>query len=290
MGSNLSPWKSFLSSSFLFCFSGAVATITADVDKFFMRAVFHREHRGTFRRGTQPKGAAARCLSAVLATIVGAATILSLAGCRSQEYPPSARGPAYSGVPSPYAERGPYDSPRPQPHYARGPHYPAGVQGRAGASRSVRSGPSYWDGDRFSGSPSIRIDLRTQRAYFYKGQQLAGVSQVSTGRPGYDTPAGSFRITQKSPNHRSNLYGDYVDAQGRVVKANVDARRDVAPPGTKFRGASMPYFLRFNGAIGMHAGHLPGYPASSGCVRLPEQMARHFFANAPTGTPVTVVR
>ncbi len=52
----------------------------------------------------------------------------------------------------------------------------------------------------------------------------------------------------------------------------------------------MPNFLRFNDAVGMHAGHLPGYPASSGCVRLPDEMARHFFEHAPAGTPVVVVR
>ena len=50
----------------------------------------------------------------------------------------------------------------------------------------------------------------------------------------------------------------------------------------------MPYFLRFNGGIGMHAGFLPGFPASHGCVRMPAQMAERFFQHAPLGTPVTV--
>ena len=225
---------------------------------------------------------------------MGAATILSLAGCRSREYPGPARGAVYPGDPSPYASRGPYYPPgypqAPQPRFGRGPRYPAGNLEREEAQHTFADGSSYWNGDHLSGSPSIKIDLRSQRAYFYKGSQLAGVSPVSTGRPGYPTPAGSFRITEKSPNHRSNLYGDYVDARGGGVKANVDIRRDEAPPGAKFRGASMPNFLRFNDAIGMHAGYLPGYPASSGCVRLPEDMARHFFENAPPGSPVIVVR
>lgn len=52
----------------------------------------------------------------------------------------------------------------------------------------------------------------------------------------------------------------------------------------------MSNFLRFNGAVGMHGGHLPGYPASSGCVRLPDEVARHFFEHAPAETPVVVVR
>jgi lipoprotein-anchoring transpeptidase ErfK/SrfK len=50
----------------------------------------------------------------------------------------------------------------------------------------------------------------------------------------------------------------------------------------------MPYFLRFNGAVGMHAGYLPGYPASHGCIRLPLEMARHFYNNSSHGTPVIV--
>ena len=234
-----------------------------------MRTVFHGGRRGI----------------TIIATVVGATTILALAGCRSHEYPRYARGPVYPGVPN-YPPGYPTG---PQQPYARGPHYPAGAPERGGAGHAFPDSSSYWNGDHLSGSPSIQIDLRAQRAYFYKGQELAGVSPVSTGRPGYDTPAGSFRITEKSPYHRSNLYGDYVDDQGSVVKANVDNRRDEAPPGTKFRGASMPNFLRFNDAIGMHGGYLPGYPASSGCVRLPEDMARHFFANAPAGTPVIVV-
>lgn len=235
-----------------------------------------------------------RYLTAILALVVGAGAILTLAGCRSRVDPYSARGHAHPGGPSAYATRGPHYPPGypqgPHPRSTRGPHYPSGGPDRGGAGPAVRDGSSYWIGDRLTGNPSIKIDLRAQRAYFYKGQELAGVSPVSTGRPGYQTPAGSFRITQKSPNHRSNLYGDYVDAQGRVVKANVDIRRAEAPPGATFRGASMPYFLRFNNAVGMHAGHLPGYPASSGCVRLPANMARVFYANAPTGTAVTVVR
>jgi len=148
---------------------------------------------------------------------------------------------------------------------------------------------SYWDGDGLHGPAHVEIDLKAQRAYFYKGRHLAGVSLVSTGREGFNTPPGTFRITQKSPNHRSNLYGDFVDANGNTVKQDVDATRDSAPTGTRFLGASMPNFLRFNGGVGMHAGYLPGYPASHGCVRLPPKMAQYFYENVSIGTPVTVV-
>jgi lipoprotein-anchoring transpeptidase ErfK/SrfK len=70
---------------------------------------------------------------------------------------------------------------------------------------------------------------------------------------------------------------------------NVDVTRDHPDPGTHFMGARMPYFLRFSGGAGLHAGYLPGFPDSHGCVRLPDNMARLFFENAPSGTPVRVV-
>lgn len=148
---------------------------------------------------------------------------------------------------------------------------------------------SYWDGDGVTGSPSITIDLREQKAFFYKGDRLVGVSLISSGREGYRTPPGNYKIIQKSRDHVSNLYGDYVDASGNVVVANVGVRRDPMPPGTTFRGAPMPYFLRFHGGYGLHAGFLPGFPASHGCVRMPERMAQIFYANVSNGTPVRVV-
>jgi lipoprotein-anchoring transpeptidase ErfK/SrfK len=149
---------------------------------------------------------------------------------------------------------------------------------------------SYWDGDEIGGQPSIKIDLAEQRAYFYRGDQLVGVSVASTGREGYGTPPGEFRITQKDIDHASNLYGDYVDPGGQVVMRNINIKQDAQPPGTTFHGAPMPYFLRIHGGIGMHAGYLPGYPASHGCIRLPERMAVRFFQNAPVGTPVEIIK
>jgi hypothetical protein len=68
-----------------------------------------------------------------------------------------------------------------------------------------------------------------------------------------------------------------------------DADADMpVPRGGKFVPAPMRYFLRFSGANGMHAGYLPGYPASHGCVRLPEEYAIAFFNSVEVGTPVTV--
>ncbi len=146
-----------------------------------------------------------------------------------------------------------------------------------------------WNGDGVSGAPAIVIDLSSQEAIFFKGGQEVGRAPVSTGREGYGTPTGSFKVIQKSPDHVSNLYGDYVDSAGNVVKANVGVNRDKRPPGSRFRGAPMPYFMRVTGAVGMHAGYLPGYPASHGCIRLPKGAAAVFFAHAPLGTPVSIV-
>jgi lipoprotein-anchoring transpeptidase ErfK/SrfK len=74
------------------------------------------------------------------------------------------------------------------------------------------------------------------------------------------------------------------------VMRNINIKQDPQPPATTFRGAPMPYFLRIQGGIGMHAGYLPGYPASHGCIRLPERMAVRFFQNAPVGTPVEIIK
>ena len=138
------------------------------------------------------------------------------------------------------------------------------------------------------GKPSVTIRLSEQRAYFYKGGQLVGISQLSTGREGKNTPIGKFKISQKDPNHVSSMYGDYVDAYDNVVVPNVDVEKDPKPPGTHFKGAPMPFFMRIVGGVGMHAGYLPGYPASHGCIRMPEFMAENFFKSVSEGTPVTI--
>ena len=149
---------------------------------------------------------------------------------------------------------------------------------------------SYWDGDGISGAPGITIDLSQQRAYFYKGQQLVGVSLVSTGTNQHPTPPGEFKITQKSRDHESNLYGDYLWPDGSVAQKEVDTTRDPMPPGARYDGADMPFFMRFNGGIGMHGGYLPGFPASHGCIRMPQNMARIFYENVELNTPVRVIR
>ena len=150
---------------------------------------------------------------------------------------------------------------------------------------------SYWDGDHVTGAPRVRIKIGEQKAFFYKGDQLVGISILSTGREGFDTPSGNFKIQQKDKDHVSSLYGDYVDAvTGEVVKKDIDRSKDPMPKGAKYDGARMPFFMRIHGGVGMHVGFLPGYPASHGCIRMPAFMAEAFFNNVQVGTPVTIER
>ena len=142
------------------------------------------------------------------------------------------------------------------------------------STRSQFDNVSYWDGDGVPGAPSVVVRLSEQRAYFYKGDHLVGVSEISTGREGYDTPTGKFKVIQKSKDHVSSLYGDYVDkVTGAMVLENASRKTDPLPPNARYEGAKMPYFMRIVGATGLHAGYLPGYPASHGCIRMPEFMA-----------------
>jgi L,D-transpeptidase catalytic domain len=147
---------------------------------------------------------------------------------------------------------------------------------------------SYLAGHGIQGKPSIVISLAEQKAFFYKSQQLVGISPVSTGKEGRATPPGKFSITERDKDHLSAWYGDYVDSHEVVVKANVDCRKDPRPPGAHFAGAPMPYFMRVTGGIGMHQGYLPGVPASHGCIRMPAMMAEAFYNEAPLGTLVTI--
>src|SRR6266487_2760775 len=139
-----------------------------------------------------------------------------------------------------------------------------------------------------SGRPSIVVSLRAQEAYLYRRGYRTASSRISSGREGYRTPIGRFQVIRKDEDHRSSLYGDYVDDSSRVVRANVDSRRDARPPHSHFVGTPMPYFLEFSPGYGLHQGYLPGVPASHGCIRMPFWKARQFYDAARIGTPVVV--
>jgi len=106
----------------------------------------------------------------------------------------------------------------------------------------------------------IEISLASQSAALIKNGVPIFRTECSTGRQGYSTRTGRFVITDKERNHRSTIY-------------KVD----------------MPYFMRLSCLdFGMHAGVVPNYPASHGCIRLPAEAARKFFSEIPIGTLVTV--
>jgi hypothetical protein len=159
-----------------------------------------------------------------------------------------------------------------------------------GPGKKAHEPPNYfWNGDGVEGSPRIVISLSDQKAYYYKGNKMVGMSPISSGRePGW-TKAGKFQISEKDIDHRSSAYGSFVrNDDGTVIDGDVDARTDTTPPNAHFEGANMHYFMRVTGAIGMHQGYLPGFPASHGCIRLPANMAAIYYRETPLGTPVEV--
>lgn len=111
------------------------------------------------------------------------------------------------------------------------------------------------------GPVTVIVSLATQRAYVYRNGVPIGVSTVSTGAPGHETPTGVFVILQKAVTHHSNKYSN----------------------------APMPYMQRLTWqGIAMHAGRLPGYPASHGCIRLPPAFAKLLYGITRLGLTVVI--
>jgi lipoprotein-anchoring transpeptidase ErfK/SrfK len=135
----------------------------------------------------------------------------------------------------------------------------------------------------------VIVSIGRQRAYLLIGDEIGIDSPISSGKRGHGTPTGSFTVLEKDKDHRSSLYGDYKDSKGRTVRGGISARIDSAPSGTRFVGAPMKWFMRLTWeGVGLHVGILPGYPASHGCIRMPEPAAAQFFAKVKVGTPVRV--
>jgi len=134
----------------------------------------------------------------------------------------------------------------------------------------------------------VVINLSEQAAYLLQGRQVLLQSPISSGRDGWRTPTGHFRVIAKDPNHQSGSFGLIVDAYGRVVNPSATPATRV-PAHCRYVPAPMPCFIEFAPMIGMHAGYLPGVPASHGCVRMPHDLAAEFFAAVPVGTPVRVI-
>ncbi len=151
-----------------------------------------------------------------------------------------------------------------------------------------------WNGSSKPGPlSSVNIDLSEQKAYLFKGGENVGWTYVASGRSGFNSPTGTFRIMEKIVDKRSNRYGVIVNSNGDVVNSNATAGVTPVPPGGRFLGAKMPYWMRITGyGVGMHAGVIPhpGSPASHGCIRLPRDMAETIYQNAAVGTRVTIMQ
>ncbi len=159
------------------------------------------------------------------------------------------------------------------------------------ASPNYRQTRDFWRGSTIEQTDQansyVVILLKEQRGRLYINKQIAMDFPACTGRDGNkETPEGSYRITQKLQKHTSNLYGSFVDGDKTVKHAVRVSHR--APKGSKFKGAPMPYWMRFNGAIGMHEGRVYREGSSNGCVRIPPEPAKILYSKLGVGSRVIV--
>ena len=131
-----------------------------------------------------------------------------------------------------------------------------------GAIEQLKPGSYLWAPQIAPYGPvTVIVSLTTQRAYAYRNGVPIGVSTISSGAPGHETPTGVFVILQKAVTHKSNCYSN----------------------------APMPFMQRLTwSGIAMHAGNLPGYPASHGCIRLPPEFAKKLFSITKRGLTVVI--
>lgn len=130
------------------------------------------------------------------------------------------------------------------------------------AATRLKPGEFVWQPERASTGPvEIVVSLGNQSAFVYRGGTLIGVSTISSGKTGRESPVGRFQILQKRKMHRSNRYDD----------------------------APMPFMQRLNWyGVALHGGAIPGYPASHGCIRLPMKFAEKLFEATELGAFVFV--
>jgi L,D-transpeptidase catalytic domain len=130
------------------------------------------------------------------------------------------------------------------------------------AVRALKPGQFSWEPQlQPSGPVSIIVSISAQLLHVHRRGVRIGMSTVSSGKAGHDTPTGVFTVLEKDKDHVSNIYED----------------------------AKMPFMERLTwSGIALHAGNLPGYPASHGCVRLPFKFAELLYGVTRVGTPVVV--
>lgn len=126
----------------------------------------------------------------------------------------------------------------------------------------LKPGEFTWHPERSPKGPvSVVVSIPQQRVHVYRNGVRIAASTCSTGKPGHETPTGVFVVLQKDKNHKSSTYSD----------------------------APMPNMNRLTwSGVALHAGKLPGYPASHGCVRLPMAFSERLFGVTHLGTPVII--
>jgi lipoprotein-anchoring transpeptidase ErfK/SrfK len=135
----------------------------------------------------------------------------------------------------------------------------------------------------------IIINLSTQRGYLMTGNEVYIDTPISSGKRAAPTPTGVFAILEKSNERHSGMYGHFVDKREQVVRSGVSMKLDAAPAGTHYVDAPMRFYCRLSdGITGIHSGILPGYPASHGCIRMPDEIAKLVFEKVKVGTPVEI--
>src|SRR5213080_4507205 len=129
-------------------------------------------------------------------------------------------------------------------------------------TNTLNPGEYVWEPERAPEGPLLIIaSITEQVAYVYRNGIRIARSSVSTGRPGHPTPTGVFTILEKEVHHTSSIY----------------------------KGAEMPYMERVTwGGIALHAGDLPGYPDSHGCIRLPLEFSKLLFGVTMKGATVII--
>ena len=187
-----------------------------------------------------------------LVSIVMLGGALALAGCSTAPAPKRSAPVAVAPTPAPLPYRWTQGN-APQAHQdmlaAFGP-----LNLRPGQFRWLPQVPA-------DGEAQVVIDLLTQRFYVYRGERLVGVSTISSGKKGKETPLGFWAVMLKKKNGYSRKY-------------------DNAP---------MPFMQMYDDkGIAFHAGPNPGYPASHGCVRLPLKFAERLFGMTKMGTKVII--
>ena len=127
----------------------------------------------------------------------------------------------------------------------------------------IAPGRSFWLPELSPAGPVVAVvNLYTQHAQIYRNGIAIGYTSVSTGKRGYGTPTGRFRVLEKRRFHRSSTYGN----------------------------APMPWMVRLTwSGIAFHSGALPGFPASHGCIRLPASFAPQLFGALSLGDTVAVL-